>query len=313
MIPMDDGIRLHGKVFRPDSDEKFPAILGYFAYDMDMQTDPITVESFASVLFKPPHQEKNNSSIEGGDPNFYARRGYCHVLVNVRGTGKSEGHYAYLGPREAQDGHEVVEWIARQPWCDGNVGMFGASYFAQIQHFVAATRPPHLKCLFAPWGASDLYRDSAYHGGILFFRMRRNWSLTELSNPRPEGYCRTHWAPEQYRAALQEALRIPEIAAEPDLVAVLKNPEDNRNTVLLDWILNPLNSPFWDERRVDYDQYSIPAYVGSCWGHLGMHLPGAFRSWERLKGPKKMILAPPAYLDRPLYQLQYESLRWFDY
>jgi len=45
----------------------------------------------------------------------------------------------------------------------------------------------------------------------------------------------------------------------------------------------------------------------------GLHLPGTFRSWENLNVPKKMLVGPPAYLDRPLYQLQYESLRWFDH
>ncbi len=312
-IPMDDGIQLHGRVFRPDSKEKFPAILGYFAYDMDMQTAPIKVDSFSSVVFKHPHQERANASIEAGDPNFYVRRGYCHVLVNVRGTGKSEGKLSYVGPREVQDGHEVIEWIAKQPWCDGNVAMFGVSYFAQIQQFVASTNPPHLKCLFAPWAATDMYRDGAYHGGILSYRMRRNWALSELSNPRVEGYCRTYWDKEKYQAALKAALQDPEILAEPDLVTALKNPDEGGNPILVDLVLNSLISPFWDAKRVQYDKFSIPAYIGGCWGHLALHLPGAFRSWENLKGPKKMLLAPPAYVDRPLYQLQYESIRWFDY
>ena len=62
-----------------------------------------------------------------------------------------------------------------------------------------------------------------------------------------------------------------------------------------------------------FDRIQVPAYIGGCWGHFGLHLPGAFRSWENLKVTKKMIIGPPAYLDRPVSQLQYESLRWFDY
>ena len=53
--------------------------------------------------------------------------------------------------------------------------------------------------------------------------------------------------------------------------------------------------------------------AGGDWGIYGLHLPGGFRSWERVKGPKKMLMAPPTYLERPVYQLQYESLRWFDH
>ena len=234
------------------------------------------------------------------------------TIINARGTGKSGGLFSMWLPPTDQDACEVVEWLAAQPWCDGNVGMFGVSYFARSQKFIAATNPPHLKCIFAPWAASDAYRDSEYRGGILAYRMRRNWALTELSNPRPEGYCRTYWDKEQYEAALKAAMQDPEILAEPDLANALKNPDQGSNPLLVDLALNPLNSPYWDEKRVDYDKITIPAYVGSCWGHL-QHLPGAFRAWERLKGPKKMILAPPAYLDRPVYQLQYESIRWFDY
>lgn len=82
---------------------------------------------------------------------------------------------------------------------------------------------------------------------------------------------------------------------------------------MADMMLNPLNGPFWEERRAQYDTTKIPAYIGGCWATYGLHLPGAFRSWENLKVPKKMVIGPPMYLDRPLYQPQYESLRWFDY
>ncbi|MCL2493234.1 MAG: CocE/NonD family hydrolase [Clostridiales bacterium] len=312
-VPMSDGISLNATVFRPDGDGPFPAILGYFPYDMEMQSAPVTVEGFSSVVFKHPGQELANASIEAGDSMFYARRGYCHVLVNIRGCGASEGQYTYFGPRELKDGYEAIEWIAAQPWCDGNIGMFGVSYFAQIQQYVASTNPPHLKCLFGPWASTDLYRDGVYHGGIQAYRFWRNWSITELSHPRCEGYCRTHWEKDQYEAAIREKLNDPEIAAEPDLVNALKNPDEGSNPILVDQMLNPFYNEYWEQRLVDYEKIKIPAYIGCDWGHLGLHLPGCFRSWAKLSGPKKMILAPPAYLDRPVYQLQYESLRWFDH
>jgi hypothetical protein len=65
---------------------------------------------------------------------------------------------------------------------------------------------------------------------------------------------------------------------------------------------------------VDYAQKpGVPAYFGACWGIYGLHLPGAFRNWENWAGPKRMTIGPPIYLDRPIYQYQYESLRWFDH
>ena len=58
---------------------------------------------------------------------------------------------------------------------------------------------------------------------------------------------------------------------------------------------------------------TIPAYLGACWGNYGLHLPGAFTAWRDWKGPKKMVIGPGVYLDRPVYQYQDESLRWFDH
>jgi hypothetical protein len=95
--------------------------------------------------------------MEAGDFNFYVRRGYVHVIANVRGSGKSEGLYECLGSGEIQDIYDAIEWLASQPWCDGNVGMFGLSYFGMVQKRVAALNPPHLKALFAMYGFTDIY------------------------------------------------------------------------------------------------------------------------------------------------------------
>jgi len=310
---MSDGVCLDATVFRPDDGGAFPAILGFFPYDMHMQSAPIGTDGFSSVVFKHPGQEKANASIESGDPMFYARRGYCHVLVNIRGSGESEGEFAFLGARERRDGYEVIEWIAEQPWCDGNVGMFGVSYFAMCQQHIAQEQPPHLKCLFAPWAQTSLYHDGAYHGGVLCFRFWKIWATMELSKPRCECWSKKNWGDDVFEAAIQEKLKDPEITAEPELLAALKNPTEGINPILVDIMLNPHFNEYWADRIVDFEKINIPAYLGCDWGHLGLHLPGCFRSWAKLDVPKKMILAPPAYLDRPLYQLGNESIRWFDY
>jgi putative CocE/NonD family hydrolase len=164
-IRMNDGIQLDCDIFRPDGREKFPAILGVHAFDKFQQSAPSMPQGF----------ERINGSIEAGDSNFFVRRGYAHVIVNVRGTGKSEGEFSGYGAQEAKDTYEVIEWIARQPWCDGNVGMFGVSYFAISQLQVAALNPPHLKTIFAPFGYTDFYR-ICYHGGILSHAFLTGWA-----------------------------------------------------------------------------------------------------------------------------------------
>ncbi len=57
----------------------------------------------------------------------------------------------------------------------------------------------------------------------------------------------------------------------------------------------------------------MPATLGGCWGIYGLHLPGAFRAFEHWRGPKRLLIGPPVYLDRPVYQYQYDQLRWFDH
>ena len=311
-VPMKDGVKLHADIFRPDGEGKFPAILGYHPYDGDAQFAPIFPRAFASVTASTAGQEKGNGPLEAGDPNFYVRRGYVHVIANVRGSGESEGTYPFLAEPEAQDGYELIEWIARQPWCDGNVGMFGVSYFARIQHFVAAQRPPHLKCIFAPWASTDQYRDALYHGGILAQNWAVSWSGA-LSNIRYKSESRRDWSEAQWKEALAQALSDKDLRAYPGVMAALKNPDEGLNPLVADIVLNPHDGPFWERRKAAYDAIEVPAYIGGDWGIYGLHLPGAFRSWERLRGPKKMMLAPAAYLERPVYQLQYESLRWFDH
>jgi predicted acyl esterase len=305
-IKMSDGAEINADIFRPDSDEKFPAIFGYHPYDQEAQTAPIKPSSFSTFFFRNPGQEKGNAYIEAGDPDAFVRRGYVYVIANIRGTGKSGGKYPFLAPPEAQDGFEIIEWIARQPWCNGNVGMFGVSYFAWIQLFIAALNPPHLKCFFAPWGATDLYRDSVYRGGILGHGFWRMWVAGSIPN------CRLETTPHK-QEGINKLLQDEDIAGVPEIVQILKNHVVGANPLFVDILLHPYDGPYWEKRKVKYEGIKVPGYIGACWGIYGLHLPGAFRSWENLKVPKKMLIGPPAYLDRPLYQLQYESLRWFDY
>ena len=305
-IRMSDGVELNADIFRPDSNEKFPAVFGFHPYDQVCQTAPITKSSLSTNFFKNPGQEKGNAFIEAGDPDAYVRRGYVYVIANVRGTGKSGGKYPFLAEPEAQDGYEVIEWIAGQPWCTGNVGMFGVSYFGWIQHFIAALNPPHLKCFFAPWAATDFYRDFVYRGGILGHGFCRMWALGSVHNCRVE---KSSCPPEEIQKLLQDE----DIQGVPELVQILRNPDMITHPLVIDMLSHPYDGPYWDVRRLKYDTIKVPGYIGACWGMYGLHLNGAFRSWENLNVPKKMIIAPPAYLDRPLYQLQYESLRWFDY
>jgi len=94
------------------------------------------------------------------------RKGYSILGVSVRGTGCSSGEFDLFVPKWAADGAEAVEWAAKQPWSDGNIGMIGYSYPGIMQLFVAAQRPPHLKAIAPSNVILDLYRDVGSPGGI---------------------------------------------------------------------------------------------------------------------------------------------------
>jgi predicted acyl esterase len=116
-----------------------------------------------------------------------------------------------------------------------------------------------------------------------------------------------------FQQALEKAMHDEEIMAIPVLREALQNPEAGTNPLIVDVVLNPFDGPFWRARRARDANARVPAYLGGCWGNYGLHLPGAFTAWKEWQGPKKMVIGPGLYLDRPLYQYQDESLRWFDY
>ncbi|MCJ7594369.1 MAG: CocE/NonD family hydrolase, partial [Desulfobacterales bacterium] len=250
-IGMSDGIDLNADLFRPESDGQFPAIFGFHPYNQTAQTAPMMTRSFSTNFFRLPGQEEGNAYIEAGDPYAYVPRGYVYVIANVRGTGKSGGKYPFLAPRELQDGAEAIEWIARQPWCSGKVGMFGVSYFAWIQLFIAALNPPALKCIFAPWAATDLYRDSVYHGGILGHGFWRMWASGSIHNGRVE-------PSSAGKEEMDRLLEDEDIAGVPELVQILKNPDKGTNPILVDLLLHAYDGPYWEQRKVNYPSIKVP-------------------------------------------------------
>jgi putative CocE/NonD family hydrolase len=115
-IPVRAGFTLDCDILRLDSAERFPAILCLFPFYKEDQIKSIMPVAVCPELV----------SIEGGDYNFYVRRGYAQVFANVRGTGRSGGLFDHLGDGTIEDIYDVIEWLAQQPWCDGQVATFFA-------------------------------------------------------------------------------------------------------------------------------------------------------------------------------------------
>ena len=120
-IPLRDGTRLAANVFLPrERSGGVPAILEFTPYSRD------------------------SGSPEGVR---FASEGFAFVSVDCRGRGDSEGHFLGHHAGEADDGYDLVEWVAAQSWCNGDVAMFGGSYTGQNQWTTAAAHPPHLRTI----------------------------------------------------------------------------------------------------------------------------------------------------------------------
>ena len=145
-IPLADGVRLAARVWLPDISPA-PAILEYIPY------------------------RKRDGTRSRDEPmhGYFAAAGYVAVRVDMRGSGESDGllEDEYLA-QELSDACEVIDWISKQPWCDGGVGMMGKSWggFNALQ--VAALRPPALKAILTVCSTDDRYADDIhYMGGCL--------------------------------------------------------------------------------------------------------------------------------------------------
>jgi len=122
-VPMRDGITLRANVFRPDAPGQFPGL-----------------------LMRTPY-----GKAKGGFAR-HVRAGYVVVAQDTRGRYASEGDYVTFTVEDtgdAEDGYDSVEWLAEQPYCNGRVGTFGASYNAWMQWKLAKLRPPHLVAMCA--------------------------------------------------------------------------------------------------------------------------------------------------------------------
>src|SRR5262249_1695460 len=81
-------------------------------------------------------------------------------------SGRSGGAFGFLDHHDRDDMFDVVQWAAAQPWCDGNIGSIGQSYYCMLQWLLGAAAPPALKCIGAHDGLAHLYRAGSYPGGI---------------------------------------------------------------------------------------------------------------------------------------------------
>jgi len=137
-MPMRDGTLLRADIYRPAQGTPFPALLVRTPYgEPSVRTAPVL------------------PAIDAG---------FAVVLQYCRGTGTSDGDFTPF-ESESDDGVDSIEWCARQDWCDGRVGMWGASYVGMVQLAAAVQAPSALKCLLPIVTPADYYGGLAYRQG----------------------------------------------------------------------------------------------------------------------------------------------------
>ncbi len=277
-IPMSDGCRLAAKLWIPKdaSNHPVPAILEYIPYR------------------KRDYKAVRDAMIH----RFFARHGYGCVRVDLRGSGDSEGILKdeYLA-RELEDGLELLRWIAAQPWCNGNVGMFGLSWggFNGLQ--IAALQPPELKAVITVCSSDDRYQDDVHYMGGCLLTDNLSWASTMFAynscppDPRIVG--------DRWRGIWLDRL-------------------ENSGLWLKTWLEHQTRDAYWRHASVceDYSAIRCPVFAVSGWADG--YSNSVFRLMAHLQVPRRGLVGawnhkyPNIGGPGPAIAFLSESVRWWD-
>ncbi len=162
-VPMRDGIVTYCDIYRLANQTNIPIIISWSFYGKRPSADSSQTWQTLGV---PDGSYSKHTKFEGPDPEYWCHKGYAIANYDMRGVGNSEGDIYMNGAQEGRDGYDLVEFLAKQEWSNGKVGMAGNSALAMAQWQTAAAHPPHLACI-APWeGTADVFREILNMGGI---------------------------------------------------------------------------------------------------------------------------------------------------
>lgn len=306
-ITLRDGTVLLADIYRPDAELTVPALVAVSPYPRQIQDLGLPT-----------------GIVEAGASDFWVPRGYAHVIVNVRGTCGSGGTWTFFDSQERSDLYDIVEWVAAQPWCNGQVGMIGISYYAMTQLAAAVERPPHLTAIFPLHLTVSMY-EAARHNGLYSEGFMKSWLSALGIVSRRDRVFRS--VPLRL---LRRILLLPGIhrrfenfngeAALAGLKAVrrLPHPEHPWDDLLMACSEeHPNKDEWWDERDLAplLSRVDIPVYLGSDWTNVPMHLPGTFDAWDGLSANPnvRMMLLGDHGLPWPWESMHVEALAWFDH
>ncbi|NMM87504.1 peptidase S15 [Rhodococcus sp. SRB_17] len=320
-ITMSDGVVLKANVYRPADasgvavDTKTPTIVNMTPYTK-------MVSALADAAFSLPEleaplmkfvDELNLSGtpvtglqdlaevVTGGGLRTFTvdqsliRSGYSQVVVDVRGTGFSQGTWQVLQQREQQDTVEVIDWASSQSWSDGDVGMSGVSYSGINQIYAASEQPPALKAIFPVEPGGDVLRDVVAPGGGIGIGFMPVWLAAVngtkwLPNVQSmlDGTFDWTWLadrqadPMTFVGLLLNALTVPSIA---DITPDLKDLLESNSSLRRDLISHPEN-------------INVPTMVYGGWHDIFTNSePKIYNAIPLPPGQKQLIMGDTYHLN----------------
>ena len=292
-VPMRDGIELSTDLYRPQGEGPFPLVHIRTPYKKEMQAM---------------------------QARYYARRGYAVAVQDVRGRFASPGEWEPF-VNEALDGYDSIEWLAGRPWCNGKVGMIGASYLGWVQWLAASQNPPHLVCIIPNVAPPDPFFNIPYEYGTFFLQGAIWWAEVVESEATADISGTTLL--EIFDREYSELLRsLPVIDLDKKVLG-------GENRYWRNWILHSTRDEYW-ESACHLDKLAearIPAFHQSGWfdgdgiGTKLNYLAMASHGHPH----QKLVLGPWGHTDtatrklgdidfgpQAIVDLQTAYLRWFD-
>lgn len=251
-ITLRDGTRLATRIWMPDGalETPVPTVLEYLPYRKRGGTDPRDESTYP----------------------VFAEAGIAGVRVDIRGSGESEGVIdGEYTPRELSDACEVLEWIAAQPWSNGNVGMMGISWggFNCLQ--VAALKPPQLKAVISIASTVDRYNDDIHYKNGTHLSAQLSWAATMLAyqSRTPD----RDLVGDAWRGMWLERLR-------------------DQPFFMEEWLSHQRRDAFWEHGSIceDFEGFPVPALVIAGWADGYRNTP--LKAVEGMPDNAKALLGP---------------------
>ncbi len=287
-IPMRDGVHLAMDVYRKDGSGRHPAL-----------------------LVRTPYLKE--TAIVTSQVGPFVEAGFVVVVSDTRGTGFSEGEYDYYnyagGPF---DGYDTVEWMASEPWCDGNVGIMGTSAMAILAYLTAITQPPHLKAMMADAHPADFYYDQWFQGGVFRYQNRITWALGMLPRMLPA----TPGSASDESFGRKRGVQLERFAQ------AYRNMSKGRGPIGADWLTDMYQrktyGQFWRDLSIakHHDKINIPTFHGGSWQEHFVR--GTLTSHEAINVPKKLIVSMGGPPGAPMQEAANGGfidlqIRWFNH